>query len=374
VSWGAPPAGRPWRALFVDDEAEVLSALAARSRKYRRDWSINTAVGGPAGLSALAGPEPYDLVVTDLSMPKVSGVEILAEARKVHPRAARFVLSGRSDQKMASHAILAHQIFGKPSELEEILRRASLALAVGARLEPGEVERVTSGEGIPKSPKVFAALHTALRSESYEPRMAAKIVEQDINLTGRVLRIASASPLGPRRSVTSVRAALVALGRDAVEQLVLLEETLSSSSGPAATSQMRDHALAVARIGMRLEPGLDGVFTAGVLHDVGLLLQGERDLPGGRHPELGAYLAALWGFPPPVVEAVLFHHDPPPNPPLLTGTVWAAERIAEAGRQGLDGAESLVGAETAARWSQAALSLTGNEPHSLARPRPGATA
>ena len=346
----------------------MLSALSARARRHRRDWLITTAIGGAAGVTALASAGPFGLVVTDLSMPKVSGVEVLAEAKRLSPGAIRFVLSGRADRKMASQASLAHQIFSKPSELEDILRRAQVALSVRRRLAPDEVERVTSGDGIPSSPKVFSALHTALRSESYEPRAAAKIVEQDMNLTGRVLQIASASPLGPRRSVTSVRAALVALGRDAVEQLVLLEETLSAT-GRGSTPEMRDHALEVARITMRLEPTTEGAFVAGILHDIGRLLEPEADLPGGRHPALGAYLAALWGFPVPVVEAVLLHHDPPPDPPILAGAVWAAERAVELGADGLQALEPLVGPETAARWREVALSLSRHEPLSL--PRPG---
>jgi putative nucleotidyltransferase with HDIG domain len=288
----------------------------------------------------------------------VSGTEVLAMSRKTQPQALRFVLSGRADRAVASDAKAAHQIFGKPADLEELLTRAKLVLGLKPLLTPAEIDRVTSGDGIPRSPKVFAALRSKLRSEDYEPKAAAGIVEQDISLTGRVLQVASASPLGPRRRVTSVRSALVALGRDAVEQLVLLEEVLSSAAS-GASIQLRDHALQCAKVAMALEPAADGAFIAGVLHDIGRVLQDEADRPKGRHAALGAYLVALWGFPEALIEAVLHHHElPPPGGPDVRTAIYVAERIVNEGIGVLEDPALLerYGTSTIDRWHQSVLS------------------
>src|SRR5690606_35645205 len=42
--------------------------------------------------------------------------------------------------------------------------------------------------------------------------------------------------------------------------------------------------------------------------------QAEAEQFGAGHPEIGAYLLGLWGFPAPVVQAVAYHHRPMPTP------------------------------------------------------------
>jgi HD-like signal output (HDOD) protein len=342
-----------FKLLVVDDDPEVLASVGARARRFRFTWETTLASGGEEALELLA-KHPFDLVTTDLSMPRVGGGAVLEAARRLCPASLRFVLSGRVDRRLARDAALAHQIFTKPADLAELLARAELALSLRGTLPLDAVLRVTSGEAVPPSPRVFAALHAALRLDDYEPRRVAGIVEQDIAVTSRVLQLASSSALGPRRKVTSVRSAIVALGRDAIEQLVLLEEVLGDPR-PGSPAGLREHALAVAGIASRLEPGREGCFLASVLHDVGHLLCDEPDDQPVSHPVLGAYLAALWGFSEEVVTAIADHHRPPTDPtrpPSLALVIHVADRLAEAGTGSveLDDLASWVGESTRDRW------------------------
>jgi CheY-like chemotaxis protein len=342
-----------FKLLIVDDDPEILASVGARARRFRFTWETTLARGGEEALTLLA-KHPFDLVTTDLSMPRVGGGAVLEAARRLHPSAMRFVLSGRADRSLAKDAALAHQIFTKPADLAELLGRAELALSLRGTLPRDDVARVTSGEAVPPSPKVFAALHAALQVDDYEPRRVANIVEQDLAVTSRVLQLASSSALGPRRKVTSVRSAIVALGRDAIEQLVLLEEVLGDPR--TSSPRQRDHALAVARIAASLEPGREGCFLASVLHDVGHLLCDEPDDLPSSHPHLGAYLAALWGFSEEVVTAIAEHHAPaassPKPPPPLAWIVHVADRFAGGGFGAIDFDELSrhIGEATASRW------------------------
>jgi HD-like signal output (HDOD) protein/ActR/RegA family two-component response regulator len=351
--------GLSFKLLLVDDDPELLASMVARARRFRFTWETTLARGGQEALALLA-KHTFDLVTTDLSMPRVGGGEVLEATRRLCPAALRFVLSGRVDRRLAKDAALAHQIFTKPADLAEILARAELALALRGTLPSESVVRITSGDGVPPSPRVFSALHEALQLDDYEPRRVAGIVEQDIAVTSRVLQLASSSALGPRRKVTSVRSAIVALGRDAIEQLVLLEEVLGAPSA-GAPEGLRDHALAVGSIAARLEPGREGTFLAAVLHDVGHLLCDEGDEQPVLHPVLGAYLAALWGFSEEVVNAIAGHHGParcaPGARPSLGATVHVADRVAAGFSFERDALVELVGEATAARWSAALAEL-----------------
>lgn len=341
-----------FKLLLVDDDPEVLASMGARARRFRFTWETTLASGGEEALALLA-KHSFDLVTTDLSMPRVGGGEVLEATRRLYPTALRFVLSGRVDRRLAKDAAAAHQVFTKPADLAEILARADLALALRGTL-PGEAAaRITSGEGVPPSPRVFSALHDALRLDDYEPRHVAGIVEQDIAVTSRVLQLASSSALGPRRKVTSVRSAIVALGRDAIEQLVLLEEVLGAPRA-AVPEGLRQHALAVGRVAARLEPGREGTFLAAVLHDVGHVLCEEDDEQPVLHPALGAYLAALWGFSEEVVHAIADHHGPAASAQAARPTLGAIIHVADRAASGLPierGAlVELVGEVTAERW------------------------
>ncbi|MFO0612805.1 MAG: HDOD domain-containing protein [Polyangiaceae bacterium] len=344
-----------WRVLLVDDDAEILSSLLLRGRRHRERWSF---VGAPSGAAAIGRleAERFDVVLTDLRMPGLGGEEVLGRARALQPKAMRLVLSGRADRWLARDAVNAHQVFTKPADLDDVLRRAELALVSRTGLTEDEVEALTSGVGVPPSPRVFASLHAALASPDYRIESVARIVEQDLALTSRVLKLASSSALGPRRTVSSVRSAVFVLGQDALEQLVLLEEAMPSSQRNGE-GHLRDHALLVGRLAVALDPGTREGFVAGVLHDLGHRVCDERDEAGGRHTVLGSYLAALWGFPASIVEAIQRHHDPPrgTTPPPLATLVWAADQLADRGSAALegDGLVELVGSDLARTWREA---------------------
>ncbi|MBL8742520.1 MAG: HDOD domain-containing protein [Myxococcales bacterium] len=339
--------------LVADDDPELLASTAMRARRHRHRWQLTTALGGQAAIDRLTD-EPFDLLITDLSMPRVGGGQVLSAAKELRPSMVRFVLSGRADRSMAKDGSTAHQVFAKPSDLDELLKRADLALDARRLLSPEEVALVTSGAIVPPSPKIFAALHAALNLADYEPRFVAKIVEQDMRLTTRLLQLASSSGLGPRRKVSSVRSAVVALGHDAIEQLVLLEEVMTPTKAVTA-SNLRDHSFLVGGIAAALEPRIADCFVAGVLHDVGHLLCSEQDEPGGRHPLLGSYLAALWGFSALVVEAIRDHHAVhTASEPTLPSVLAFADRVAFLGAAAFDdGATRRLGLDTAERWRRA---------------------
>jgi len=347
------------RALFVDDDPEMLASIRMRARRHRARWTIKAASGGEAALRLLES-ESFDVVLTDLSMPHVGGGEVLRQARGLRPSAIRMVLSGRADRWLAKDAFNAHQVFTKPAELDDVLARAETALQARSELSLSEIVNVTSGVGVPPSPRVFATLHAALVSPNYEIESVARIVEQDLGLTSRVLQLASSSALGPRRSVSSVRSAVVVLGQTALEHLVLLEEALAPSPRRGGVD-LRAHAMLVGRIATALLPRSSDCFVAGVLHNLGHLICDEPDGPGGRHPLLGSYLAALWGFPPNVVTASREHHDPPGDATSLSAVVWAADHVARMGAAALtDGTfEERYGAAVAASWLDASAPFMG---------------
>jgi len=96
--------------LTVDDDPEVSRSLARDLRqRYAEDYRIRRAESGPAALDALRElklrDEKVGLLLADHRMPEMTGVEFLAEARQLYPKARRVLLTAYADTDAAIAAI-----------------------------------------------------------------------------------------------------------------------------------------------------------------------------------------------------------------------------------------------------------------------------
>jgi adenylate cyclase len=88
------PAQASGRIVLIDD-SEIALEAAARGLQ-QMGWSVERAIGGKAGVDAIDAAVP-DVVVCDLHMPEVSGLEVLAHLLERHPTVPLIMLSGDQD-------------------------------------------------------------------------------------------------------------------------------------------------------------------------------------------------------------------------------------------------------------------------------------
>ena len=98
----------PDKILFVDDEPAVLDGY---KRLLHREFSIETAVGGEEGLAVLRQRGPFAVVVSDMRMPGMTGVQFLAHVLRESPDTVRMMLTGYADIQSAIAAINEDNIF-----------------------------------------------------------------------------------------------------------------------------------------------------------------------------------------------------------------------------------------------------------------------
>jgi two-component system KDP operon response regulator KdpE len=113
------------RVLVVDDEPQILRALTINLRARR--YEVHTAASGASAL-ATAGHHPPDLVILDLGLPDVDGVEVIRGLRGWTP-APIIVLSGRTDStdKVEALDAGADDYVTKPFGMDELLARMRAA-------------------------------------------------------------------------------------------------------------------------------------------------------------------------------------------------------------------------------------------------------
>jgi DNA-binding NtrC family response regulator len=107
------------RVLIVDDDksiAEVLEGLISSNER-----TVQVCHDGVAALERI-DKHPYDLILVDLIMPKVGGLDILKYAKKINPEIIVVILTGYASLESAIEAIRmgAYDYIRKPCKLEEI--------------------------------------------------------------------------------------------------------------------------------------------------------------------------------------------------------------------------------------------------------------
>ncbi|MEA2001798.1 MAG: response regulator [Actinomycetota bacterium] len=118
----------PPRIVFVDDEPRVLKGLR---RRIGRDYDVSTAEGGAAALTLMRAGEVFEVVVSDMRMPGLSGAEFLARVRTEFPDTVRILLTGQADINDAIAAVNEGNIFrflSKPCPPEILMRALSDAV------------------------------------------------------------------------------------------------------------------------------------------------------------------------------------------------------------------------------------------------------
>lgn len=94
--------------LFVDDDPNLLSAV---KRSLRKQFDIETALGSEEGLKALDRAGDFALVVADMKMPGMNGIELLQHYQKQAPDLIRIMLTGNADQATAMQAVNEGRVF-----------------------------------------------------------------------------------------------------------------------------------------------------------------------------------------------------------------------------------------------------------------------
>jgi FixJ family two-component response regulator len=109
------------RVLIVDDEPNVLQGLR---RQLRNEFDLELAVGGAEGIQAAKDLGPFAVVVSDMRMPGIGGVELLKWVKAHYPDTVRMVLTGHADLESAVQAVNEGHIFRfltKPCSSEQMI-------------------------------------------------------------------------------------------------------------------------------------------------------------------------------------------------------------------------------------------------------------
>lgn len=333
--------------LFVDDDRHVLDGLRNLLRRDRHRWALRFANSGEEALAELER-QPADILISDMRMPGMDGAALLATARHLFPETARIILSGQADRESVVRAApVAQQFLTKPCQPDILRGVIERILDLRDRLSAPTLRHIVgSVRGLPASPEVYWEFKARSQRGGATVEELTAIIQQDAAMSIKVLQMANSPILGLRQPVADLAEAMTVLGLEMTTALVLSAPVFvvserQGSNINAHICGLQARSLLVANLVSRLLPEdihAGTAFTAALIHDIGRVIlhlgvpEGckvawatahadgrplylvEREVIGAGHPEVGAYMLALWGLPLSLVEVAALHHAPSDSP------------------------------------------------------------
>jgi HD-like signal output (HDOD) protein/CheY-like chemotaxis protein len=331
------------RILFVDDEQHILAGLRDLLRKHRHELDMIFAPGGAEALQELE-KAPFDVIVSDMRMPKMDGAMLLQRVKDQYPDVVRIILSGHADRDAIFMALpVAHQFLAKPCDSNDLKNVIERACRLRSLLNDETLRKPVGGiEKLPSFPVLYHRIMNAMTRPDASADTISAIIEQDPAMSAKILQLANSACFGTARRIVGIQQAVVHLGMELIKNLALAVNIFgaaekSSGSSIVSFKEQQVHALQTARVAARVLPApqqSQHAFTAGLLHDIGNVVlavsipdrfasvveccreskraahEVELEMLGVTHAEVGAYLLGLWGLPYPIIEAVAYHHNP----------------------------------------------------------------
>jgi putative nucleotidyltransferase with HDIG domain len=337
------------RLLFVDDEPLIRELYSTLGATLGKGHEVHTAANAVEALDLL-DEKNFDVVVSDLAMPEMDGIEFLNEVVRAYPQSARIVISGFADRlKVAECLTVGHRFFSKPFHLNGLSVLLRRICQYSYLVSNDRVRKMVCGTGaLPTPPETYVRLRELVASPHAHIDDISAVVEEDPGLSTKLLHIVNSAQFGMARQIVAPSEAVQIAGLEIIKALVLGSQVFNfydrHNYTRSAFKDLWTHSVntAVAARKVALVEGLpmdaaEECFFAGLLHDIGKLIlaanaereygvamelsskaglpleQAEMGIFASTHAHVGAYLLALWGVPDSVISAVELHHTLDPS-------------------------------------------------------------
>lgn len=326
--------------LFVDDERQILKAI---NRMFiGSDYEIYFAESGQEALDFLKS-QLVDMVVSDMRMPQMDGLQLLTQVKSLYPSIIRIVLSGFSDEDKiykAIHCSIVKLYLFKPWKGDDLKNTINEIFNTQEILSSKHIlTMINSIEQLPVLPNMYTKLITAIEQDNNVDHIA-KLVEEDQSISMQLLHIVNSAFYGIKTG--SIKTAIMNIGLGNIKNLILTSKLFTISRiSDADKDILWRHSSMTNKLVMLIYKSLlnknisDSYLSAGLLHDIGRLVllenypkeykkvielitnnkdisinEAEKEVLNITHDEVGAYLLNWWEIPDPIVASSLYHNNP----------------------------------------------------------------
>jgi len=331
--------------LFVDDEINILQGLKRMLYPFRNEWEMSFASSGDEALQMLEQTK-FDVVVSDMCMPKIDGLQLLSKVKELYPSVVRIILSGYTEKdSMLNLPNVAHQFLSKPCDAAILKDSIERINRLRSFVNNDTIIHLIAGiSTIPTLPDIYVKLQREINSPSASVKGVGEIISKDVAMTTKILQLVNSAFFGVSQKITDPVYAVNFLGFETIKSLALYVKIFSSLSfndyNKFFAERVFQHSYLVGEVARKIirseiydKATLDAAFLGGLVHDIGKLIllqtpdytekvntcmqqekinfvEAENKLFQTTHAEVGAYLLGLWGLPVSILEIAAFHHPP----------------------------------------------------------------
>lgn len=341
--------------LFVDNDINILDLL--RQLLHEEEWDCHFVSNDSEAMTFMQN-HPVDLIVSDAQTVGANATGFFANLYQLYPSTVRIALCENAKQdnsvKILAEGYVQH-ISPKPwvdQELKEIIRSAIRQSTQQKKHSLAFQTLINSVPLLPSLPESYANVRSCIVGDEVNIEKMANYISQDVAISTTLLHWANSALFGQRFQADTIKKAIIVLGTDIVENLILSEAVSQAITKKYPDvvgfdlGKFRKHSMATAVLSRLLIKSLfpadiiqhDRAFVAGLLHDMGKLAaasffpaqfskaialakqsksplsDAEVEIYGTQHAELGGFLAEWWALPPFIVNAILWHHQPQSTP------------------------------------------------------------
>ncbi|MFK5926651.1 MAG: response regulator [Desulfuromusa sp.] len=353
--------------LFVDKEQSILEVL--QQLLHDEHWDCHF-VSSPQKALEFLQDNSTDLIVSDVLTADQDSIQLFAKIHDLYPALVRMAMMDSAKQDDIVKTLgegYVQQIIPKPwvdQELKEIIRSA-IRQSIQQKKHSLEFQTlINSIPLLPPLPESYSNVRSCVVGDEVDIERMADYISQDVAISTALLHWANSALFGQRFQVDTIKKAIIVLGTDIVENLILSEAVNRTLAGKLPDikgfdfGKFKKHSMATAVLSRLLIKSLfptdfiqhDRAFVAGLLHDMGKLVaasyfpaqfekaialaikrrcpltETEMEIYGTQHAELGSFLAEWWALPPFIVNAICWHHHPHSTP--MDQDVIAATHVA----------------------------------------------
>lgn len=330
------------RVLFVDDELQILKSI--RRIFPGKAFEVLCADSAQAALTIMA-ETPVDMIVSDMRMPNMDGVELLTLVKERYPDTMRLILSGYADEDEIMATIrdnVAKAYMFKPWDNNELVHTITQNLENSGGLPAQLISFINNKHQLPTTPRSYQRIIRAIEEHQDFDAVIGEIIK-DQTISAKVLQMVNSAYYGNKTG--SVKKAVSFLGLGDLKSLIMSLEVLDCLKAPGQDTELVDKIGQASYYTSRLQHMITDRFLhksidhfeagAGLLHKIGIVLllsyedapyldllqhalvtgtealwQLERAAYGYNHSEVSVYLLKWWNIPGQIIAAAANYMDP----------------------------------------------------------------
>lgn len=324
--------------LIVDNANQSL--LTLKQAFYDGPCQTAYVANGKHALKALSQYR-FDVIISVLSLGKVSGLELLKAISVKYPAMIRVAITGdqKHEAQLNTEATnICHYNYALPLNIADIHQTISnIGDNNKAITKDHIIKAVAKVKTLPSPPKVYLQLNAILEENNTDSEKISEIISQDPALAAKVLQFSNSSFVNQGKPINNISEAITRMGLETLCCIVMTAELFSYEPDIPDFSLIKEqlHCLSTARLAASMvkDELKRDTLLAGLLHDIGKVVLFEMDANltkkffkyrvknadnmalenkvfGTDHNHVGGYLLHMWCFSYHLIEAVIMHHRP----------------------------------------------------------------